>query len=63
MSQDNSDFGEWLLQDVLNIDSETVMTMDMLEERGINAIIFTKNSEDDYNLDFTYIDADADGFN
>ena len=63
MSQDNSDFGEWLLQDVLNIDSGTVVTMDMLEERGINAIIFTKNSEDDYNLDFTYIDADADGFN
>ena len=63
MSQDNSDFGEWLLQDVLNIDSGTVVTMNMLEERGIDAVIFTKNSEDDYNLDFTYIDADADGFN
>lgn len=63
MSQDNSDFGEWLLQDVLKIDPGTLVTLDMLEERGINAVIFTKNGEGDYSLDFTYVDADADGFN
>ena len=63
MSQDNSDFGEWLLQDVLKIEPGTLVTLDMLEERGINAVIFTKNSENDYSLDFTYVDANADGFN
>ena len=63
MSQDNSDFGEWLLQDVLKIDPGKVVTLDMLEERGINAVVFTKNSEDDYSLDFTYVDTGADGFN
>lgn len=63
MSQDNSDFGEWLLQDVLKIKPGTLVTLDMLEERGINAVVFTKNSDDDYSLDFTYVDANADGFN
>ena len=63
MPEDNSDFGEWLLQDVLKIPPGTVVTLDILEERGINAVIFTKNSKDDYNLNFTYVDVNADGFN
>ena len=56
MSQDNSDFGEWLLHDVLAVEPGSVVTMDMLEERGINAVIFTKNGDDDYSIDFTYVD-------
>lgn len=56
MSQDNSDFGEWLLHDVLNVEPGAVVTLDTLEERGINAVIFTKNSDEDYSIDFTYVD-------
>ena len=32
-----------------------LVTYDKLEERGINAVKFTKNSDLDYSLDFTYI--------
>lgn len=63
MSQDNSDFGDWLLHDVLEIPPGKLVTLDMLEERHINAVIFTKNSDDDFDLDFTYVDPYADGFN
>lgn len=63
MSQDNSEFGEWLLHDVLAVEPGTVVTMNLLEQREINAVVFTKNGDDDYSIDFTYVDPYSDGFN
>ena len=59
MSADNDDFGEWLLFDVLKMEKGHVVTIDDLEERQINAVIFTKLRDWEYNLDFTYVDPTA----
>ena len=52
MSNPNSVLGKWLLRDVLELEEGTVVTYEMLKEYGIDSVIFTKNSELNYSIDF-----------
>jgi len=56
MSNPNSALGKWLIDDVLHMDPEQVITYDMLNRYGIDAIKITKvqpdNGETYYRLDF-----------
>lgn len=52
MSNPNSVLGKWLLRDILCIKEGTVITYAMLEKFGIDSVIFTKNGENDYSIDF-----------
>jgi hypothetical protein len=56
MSNPNKDLGRWLLRDVLHLEEKTIVTMDMLDDLGINAVIFTKEDDGKYSIDFTRID-------
>lgn len=55
MSNPNKVLGKWLLRDVFEIKPGTVVTYEMLEKFGIDSVIFTKNSELDYSVDFSEI--------
>lgn len=59
MSNPNKELGQWLLRDVLHLDPGQLVTLEMLEEKGINAVMFTKHSEGRYSIDFTYQDYDS----
>ncbi len=54
MSNPNRDLGKWLLRDVLELPERILITYDMLEEYGINAVEFTKLKDDEYKIAFTY---------
>ncbi len=54
MSNPNKDLGKWLLRDVLELPEQTLITYEMLEEFGINAVEFTKLGEREYKIAFTY---------
>ncbi len=56
MSNPNKDLGRWLLRDVLHLDEGELVSMDMLDNLGINAVMFTKKDEGKYSIDFTRID-------
>ncbi len=56
MSNPNKDLGRWLLRDVLHLQEGELVTMDMLDDLGINAVMFTKEDEGKYSIDFTRID-------
>lgn len=55
MSNPNSILGKWLLRDVFELPENTVVTYDMLEKFGVDCVIFTKNGELDYSIDFAEI--------
>jgi len=55
MSNPNKILGKWLLRDVFEVKEGTLITYEMLEIFGIDCVIFTKNSEDDYTVDFSEI--------
>lgn len=48
MSQHNADLGEWLLRDILNLDSWALVTYDILEEIGIDSVEISKKNEKFY---------------
>lgn len=52
MSNPNKDLGKWLLRDVFNLPERTIVTYEMLEKFGVDSVIFTKNAEKDYSVDF-----------
>ncbi len=52
MSNPNRKLGKWILRDVLKIPKKTLVTMDMLDELGIDSVKLTKKSDDYYLLDF-----------
>lgn len=52
MSDPNKDLGHWILRDVLDIPQNTLVTMEMLKEIGIDSVKLTKMKEDFYLLDF-----------
>lgn len=52
MSNPNKVLGKWLLRDVFEVDEGTVITYDMLEEFGVDSVMFTKLSEGKYCVDF-----------
>lgn len=55
MSNPNKVLGEWLLRNVFELPVGTVVTYDMLEKFGIDSVVFTKNGELDYSVDFAKI--------
>jgi len=55
MSNPNKDLGEWLLRKVFEIPEGTIVTYDMLEKFNVDSVIFTKNDELDYSVDFSEI--------
>ena len=58
MSNPNKELGRWLLRDVLHLEEGTLVTMDMLDNLGINAVMFTKEDKGKYSIDFTNINSD-----
>lgn len=52
MSNPNKELGKWLLRDVFELEEGTVVTYEMLEKFGVDSVIFTKNGELDYSIDF-----------
>lgn len=52
MTNPNKILGEWLLRKVFNLKEGTLITYEMLEKFGIDCVIFSKNSESDYSIDF-----------
>ena len=55
MSNPNKVLGKWLLRDVFEVEEGTVITYEMLETFGVDSVIFTKNGELDYSIDFAEI--------
>ncbi|MBI6530127.1 hypothetical protein JEP40_13510 [Proteus vulgaris] len=41
-----SDLGKWILRDILNLSYGTVLTMDMLKQKGIDSVKITKINSD-----------------
>lgn len=56
MSNPNSDLGEWILRDVLQLKEDELVTYDKLLELGIDSVSFEKQNNSNYKLDFRYID-------
>ncbi len=56
MSNPNKDLGKWLLRDVLHLKDGELVTIDMLDNLGVNAVLFTKHKDGTYSVDFTNID-------
>ena len=55
MSNPNKVLGKWLLRDVFELPEGTVVTYEMLEKFGIDCVVFTRNGELDYSIDFAEI--------
>lgn len=55
MSNPNKVLGKWLLRDVFEVSEGTIITYEMLELFGVDSVIFTKNGELDYSIDFAEI--------
>lgn len=53
MSNPNKLLGKWLLRDVFELPERTIVTYDMLEKFGIDSVIFTKNADLDYSVEFS----------
>lgn len=53
MSNPNSLLGKWLLRDVFELPDTTLVTYQMLERFGIDSVIFTRNAELDYSVEFS----------
>jgi len=56
MSNPNKDLGQWLLRDVLHLGKGELVTIDLLDRKGVNAVMFTKHADGTYSVDFTYQD-------
>ncbi|WP_305151849.1 hypothetical protein [uncultured Dubosiella sp.] len=56
MSNPNKLLGKWLLRDVLGLEEWTLITYDMLQEKGFDTVLFTKYDESHYAIDFTESD-------
>lgn len=55
MSNPNKVLGEWLLGKVFELENKTLITYDMLEVFGIDSVIFTKDEEGKYSVNFAEI--------
>ncbi|WP_028830170.1 phospholipase D-like domain-containing protein [Proteocatella sphenisci] len=55
MSNPNKVLGEWLLRKVFELKENTLITYEMLETFGIDSVIFTKESDLNYSIDFAEI--------
>lgn len=52
MSNPNKALGEWLLRKVFELNEGTLLTYEMLEKYNIDSVIFTKNGNLDYSINF-----------
>ena len=52
VSNPNKALGEWLLDEVLSIPMETLVTLEMLEEVGIDSVEIRKVDDEHYEIDF-----------
>lgn len=52
MSNPNKALGEWLLRNVFELKEGTLVTYEMLEKFNIDSVVFTKNSNTDYSINF-----------
>ncbi len=52
MSNPNKVLGKWLLRDVFEVEEGTVVTYEMLELFGVDSVIFTRNADLDYSINF-----------
>lgn len=55
MSNPNKVLGKWLLRDVFEVKEGTLITYEMLEKFGVDCVVFVKNGELDYSIDFAEI--------
>lgn len=53
MSNPNKALGKWLLRDVLNLKENTLVTYNLLQEKGFDTIVFEKIDGLNYAIDFT----------
>ena len=56
MSNPNKALGKWLLRDVLNFEEGKVLTYEYLLEVGIDSVIFTKEDDTHFSVDFIAFD-------
>ncbi len=52
MSNPNSALGEWLLRDVLQLEEGELLTYEKLSDLGIDSVVITKISYEEYKMDF-----------
>lgn len=52
MSNPNRVLGHWLLREVFELPENTIVTYDMLRQFGIDSVMFTKYSLENYSIDF-----------
>lgn len=58
MSNPNKALGKWLLRDVFDVEYGKIITYEMLQEFGVDSVVFTKLSEKRYSIDF-YSESDG----
>lgn len=51
MSNPNTLLGEWLLREILNINIGDIVTYDLLLEKGIDCVVFTKIKDGQYKIE------------
>ena len=52
MSDPNKALGHWLLRQVFEIPELTLLTYEDLLRFGVDCVVFTKNADRDYSVDF-----------
>lgn len=52
MSNPNKDLGHWILRDLLKVKEHEIVTMDTLEDCGIDSVVFTKIDSSNYKVHF-----------
>ncbi|MGL5068113.1 MAG: hypothetical protein ACRC6T_09910 [Sarcina sp.] len=57
MSNPNTELGEWLLRQVMNLKEEELLTYDMLKKMDIDSVIIYKEKEGKYSINFKEVGA------
>jgi hypothetical protein len=57
MSNPNTDLGEWLLRQVMNLKEEELLTYDMLRKMDIDSVIIYKEKKGRYSINFKEVGA------
>ena len=53
MSNPNRDLGKWLLRDVLELPENTLITYELLQQKGFDTVVFEKLDNLKYSINFT----------
>lgn len=57
MSNPNKALGQWLLRDVLQLPEKTLVTYELLQEKGFDTVVFEQIDELKYKINFTTVEA------